>query len=88
MDIKNNILNGEFMVVEWIKNLSITFVATVLLIVLSIIYFGLMLWVVKVSSNAFFGPGLEANWAVFSAALMSAATVLAGALEKKPSKKR
>ena len=76
------------MVVEWIKNLTITFVATVLLIVLSIIYFGLMLWVVKVSSNAFFGAGLEANWAVFAAAIMSTGTVVAGALEKKPSKRR
>jgi hypothetical protein len=73
--------------VEWIKNLTITFVATVLIITLSIVYFGLLLWVVKVSSDAFFGPGLDANWAVFAAAIMSAATVLAGALEKKPSKK-
>jgi hypothetical protein len=75
------------MVVEWIKNLVITFVATVLLIVLAIIYFGVTLWVIRAASNVFFGAGLEANWAVFSAALMSAAVVMAGALEKKPSKR-
>ncbi|MFH0929571.1 MAG: hypothetical protein V1818_04470 [Candidatus Aenigmatarchaeota archaeon] len=75
------------MVVEWIKNLTITFVTTVLVIALSIVYFGLLLWVVKIASEAFFGPGLDANWAVFAAAIMSAATVIAGALEKKPSKK-
>ncbi|MFH1473294.1 MAG: hypothetical protein ABIE55_00205 [Candidatus Aenigmatarchaeota archaeon] len=73
--------------VEWIKNLTITFVTTVLVITLSIVYFGLLLWIVKMSSDAFFGPGLDANWAVFAAAIMSAGTVLAGALEKKPSKK-
>jgi len=73
--------------VEWIKNLAITFVTTVLIIFLSIVYFGILLWIVKISSDTFFGTGLEANWAVFAAAIMSAATVLAGSLEKKPSKK-
>lgn len=69
---------------ETLETLVVTFVASVLLIVLGIIYFGVTLWVVKAASRAFFGPGLEANWAVLSAALMSVGAILAGALEKKP----
>jgi len=75
------------MVVEWLKNLVITFVVSVIVIILAVIYFGITLWIIRVASNVFFGTGLEANWAVFSATIMATGAVLAGALEKKPSKK-
>ncbi|NIQ07942.1 MAG: hypothetical protein GWO20_20165 [Candidatus Korarchaeota archaeon] len=63
-----------------VETLVVTFVATVLLIILGIIYFGITLYIVKVASNLFFGKGLEANWAVLSAALLTFGALLAGAL--------
>jgi hypothetical protein len=63
--------------------LTVTFVASVLLIVLGIIYMGITLWVIKIASTTFFGSGLDANWAVLSASLLSTGAILAGALEKK-----
>ncbi|NIQ04562.1 MAG: hypothetical protein GWO20_02165 [Candidatus Korarchaeota archaeon] len=63
-----------------VEALVVTFVATVLLIILGIIYFGITLYIVKIASNLFFGKGLEANWAVLSAALLTFGALLAGAL--------
>jgi len=70
-----------------LKVLFVTFVASVLLIVLGLVYFGITLWIISSASNIFFGPGLEANWAVLSAALLSSAAIVAGSLEKKHFKK-
>ena len=70
-------------IIEALQALIVTFVASVLLIFLGIVYFGITLWVIKIATNAFFGTGLEVNWAVFSAALLSTGAILAGALEKK-----
>jgi len=77
---------GEIM--TGIRALAITFVASILMIILGIVYFAITLWVVQTASNLVFGPGLDANWAVFSAAIISTGAVLAGALEKKPTKGR
>jgi len=74
-------------ILEGLKAIFVTAIASVLLILLAIIYFGLTLWIIKGASNLFFGPGLEANWAVFSAALLATGSILAGALEKKPMKR-
>ena len=70
-----------------LEALVVTLVTSVLLILLGIVYFGVTLWIVKSASNYFFGPGLDANWAVLSAALMSVGAILAGAIEKKPSRR-
>ena len=71
---------------EALETLVVTAIASILMVLLGIIYFGITLWVVKTASNYFFGPGLEANWAVFSAAILSAGSILAGSLEKKRNK--
>lgn len=71
---------------EGLRSLVVTFVASLLLIILGIVYFGITLWVIKTASTYFFGTGLETNWAVLSAALLSTGAILAGALEKKPSR--
>ena len=68
---------------EGVEVLAVSAIATVLMIVLSIIYFGLTLWVVKVASANFFGAIPDPNWAVISAAILTTGTILAGALEKK-----
>ncbi|MBW6518601.1 MAG: hypothetical protein K0A89_08890 [ANME-2 cluster archaeon] len=55
--------------------------ASVLLIIVTIIYFGITLMVVKIGSDLFFGPGLDANFAVLAAAILSASGVLGGAFK-------
>lgn len=70
-------------IIDSMGTLVVTIVASLFLIIASIVYFGVTLWVVKTASTVFFGTGLEANWAVFSAALMSVGAIVAGALEKK-----
>ncbi len=68
---------------EGFQFIGVSLVAAVALIILGIVFFGVTLWIMKVASDFFFGPGLEANWAVLSAAIMSIGAVVAGALEKK-----
>lgn len=63
--------------------LIVTLVASIMLIVLSIIYFAVTLLVVNASSLIVLGEGLDPNWAVFSAAILSAGAIVASALEKK-----
>jgi hypothetical protein len=75
------------LILEGLKAIFVTIIASALLIFLSIIYFGITLWVIKGASNMFFGHGLEANWAVFSSALLATGSILAGALEKKPTRR-
>ena len=67
---------------ESLESTLLAIVASALLIIVTIIYFGITLWVVKIGSNMFFGPGLETNYAVLAAALLSASGVLGGALKE------
>jgi len=67
---------------ESFESLFITSIASILLIVLGIIYFGVTLLVIKLASRAVFGPGLQANWAVLAAAILAFGAILAGAIEK------
>ncbi|HDR53173.1 MAG TPA: hypothetical protein ENN60_00645 [archaeon] len=61
----------------------VTAITSLVLVLLAILYFGVTLWTIKAASTWFFGTGLDANWAVLSAAIVAAASVLAGAIEKK-----
>lgn len=70
-------------ITEGFETLITTVVTSILAVVLGIIYFGVTLWIIKMASGFFFGSGLDANWAVLSAALMSVGAILAGALETK-----
>ena len=72
---------------EGLKALFVSVIASIVLIILGIIYFGITLWVIKAASDIFFGTGLTANWAVFSASILATGAIIAGALEKKPFKK-
>ena len=68
---------------EGLGVIVVTAIASVVLLLLGIVYFGITLWVIKNASLWFFGVGLEANWAVMAAAVLSASSVIAGAMEKK-----
>ncbi|MDO9517919.1 MAG: hypothetical protein Q7J10_07725 [Methanosarcinaceae archaeon] len=67
---------------ESLESTLFAIIASALLIIVTIVYFGITLWVVKVGSEMFFGPGLETNYAVLAAALLSASGVLGGALKE------
>lgn len=61
----------------------VTLIASLVSILLGMLYFGVTLWVIKTASDFFFGSGIEANWAVLAAAILSTGAVLAGAIERK-----
>jgi len=63
--------------------LLVTLIATVMMVILGLIYFILTLLVVKGAANVMFTDDLSANWGVLAAALVTGAVILAGALEKK-----
>jgi type IV secretory pathway TrbL component len=68
---------------DGLTTLIVTMIASIMLILLSILYFGLTMWVVKVASNFFFGQAPDANYAVLSAAIIAVGGILAGAIENK-----
>lgn len=63
--------------------LFVTLVASAMLIVLSVIYFAVTLFTVNAASLVVLGEGLDPNWAVFSAAILSAGAIIASSFERK-----
>ena len=63
--------------------LVVTLIATVMMVILGLIYFALTLAVIKVSANAMFTDELSASTGALAAALVTMAVIIAGALEKK-----
>ncbi|MFT4310289.1 MAG: hypothetical protein ACMXYC_01525 [Candidatus Woesearchaeota archaeon] len=59
--------------------LVISLIASIVLIITSIIYFGVTLWIIKIASMIFFGEGLDINWAVLAATIMSTGAIIASA---------
>ena len=58
-------------------------VAAVTFIILALIFFMVFLWIVKTGASLLDLEGLEANWAVLAAAMLSSATVLGAAIESR-----
>lgn len=58
-------------------------VAAVMFIILGLIFFMVFLWIVKTGASLLDLEGLEANWAVFAAAILASATVLGAAIESR-----
>lgn len=54
-----------------------------MMVVLGLVYFFLTLLIVKVASDVLFDDTLSANMGALSAALVTAAVIISGALEKK-----
>lgn len=63
--------------------LAVTLVATVMMVVLGLIYFFLTLLIVKVATDVLFDDTLSASMGALAAALVTASVIIAGALEKK-----
>ena len=63
--------------------LVVTLIATIMMVILGLIYFAVTLAVIKVASNAMFTDELSASTGALAAALVTMAVIIAGALEKK-----
>ena len=63
--------------------LVVTLIATVMMVILGLIYFILTLLVIKGAANVLFTDDLSSNSGVLGAALVTGAVIIAGALEKK-----
>jgi hypothetical protein len=63
--------------------LVVTLIATVMMVILGLIYFALTLLVIKVAANVLFTDDLSASMGALAAALVTGAVMIAGALEKK-----
>jgi hypothetical protein len=63
--------------------LVVTLIATIMMVILGLIYFILTLVVIKGATDIMFTDNLSANWGALAAALVTMAVIIAGALEKK-----
>jgi hypothetical protein len=63
--------------------LVVTLIATVMMVILGLIYFVLTLFVIKAAANVMFTDELTASMGVLAAALVTGGVIIAGALEKK-----
>ena len=63
--------------------LLVTLIATVMMVILGLIYFVLTLLVIKGAANILFTDELGASSGALAAALVTGAVIIAGALEKK-----
>ncbi|MBN2014989.1 MAG: hypothetical protein JW778_07400 [Candidatus Altiarchaeota archaeon] len=70
-------------ILKGLAALPLTIVTSVILIFLGIIYFIITLLIVKVSAEIVLGAGqAEANWILFSAGLITAASMLGAAIQR------
>jgi len=65
---------------ELFENLFVTVVASLILIVMGMIYFIITLWVVKFSSNLM-GYSPDGNWVVLSTAVIVAGIMIGSAIK-------
>jgi hypothetical protein len=63
--------------------LVVTLIATIMMVILGLIYFVLTLLVIKGAANVLFTDELSASMGALAAALVTGAVIIAGALEKK-----
>ena len=63
--------------------LVVTLIATIMMVILGLIYFILTLVVIKGAANVMFTDDLSADMGALAAAIVTMAVIIAGALEKK-----
>ncbi|MCP8307359.1 MAG: hypothetical protein H3Z52_00150 [archaeon] len=69
-------------IVSGLKALVVALVASVMLILLGILYFTLMLFIIRMSTE-FIGYTLDGNWAVITAGLITLGVLIGSALERR-----
>lgn len=65
-----------------VATLGFTLISAAVFILMSIVFFFLNVWIIKVGAGFAGYPNLTGDWVVLSAALLSAATVISSALRK------
>ncbi len=69
-------------IISGIKSLVIALVASIMLIILAIIYFALTLFVVRFGAE-FVDYSVDGNWAVLTAGLITLGVIIGAALERR-----
>ena len=68
--------------IKGLANLSLTIVASLVLILLGAIYFMLTVWIIKLGAGwAGFGD-VEGNWVVLTAGIITAASIIGSAIQR------
>ena len=68
-------------IIKQFGNLAVTLIASVALILVSLMYFIITLWIVKAGA-AVLGYTIDGNWAVLSASLISVGSIIGSSLQK------
>jgi len=68
--------------VRGLSNLGLTIAASVVLILLGIVYFMLTIWIIKIGATWAGYPGIEGNMVVLTAGIVTAAAIIGSALQK------
>ena len=66
-----------------IRTTLFVLVASAVFIILGLIFFMIFLWIVKTGASAVGLEGLEANWAVLAAAILTFASIVSSAIESR-----
>ncbi len=65
-----------------LANLTLTMVASLILIFLGIVYFMITIWTIKIGASWAGFKAIDGNWVVLTAGIISAATLIGSALQK------
>ncbi|MFW5990803.1 MAG: hypothetical protein ACOCQX_01105 [Candidatus Nanoarchaeia archaeon] len=69
-------------VVKGFANLSVTIVASLVMILLGIIYFMLTVWIIKLGAAWAGFSNVEGNWIVLTSGIVTAAAIIGSAIQK------
>ncbi|MFT4260993.1 MAG: hypothetical protein ACMXX9_01015 [Candidatus Woesearchaeota archaeon] len=69
-------------VIAGVATLGFTLISAAVFILMSIIFFFLNVWIIKVGAGFAGFTALSGDWVVMSAAILSAATVISSALRR------
>lgn len=69
-------------IVKWVANLLTTVAASVILILLGIVYFMITVWMIKIGASWAGFPGLSGDWVVLTAGIVTAAAIIGSAIQK------
>jgi hypothetical protein len=65
-----------------LRTIMFALLSAAMLIALGLVFFMIYLWIVITGASLLGLTGLDTNWAVFAAAILSAATVVGAAIER------
>ena len=82
-DLKGSVGTMAQKVKGIVRTTLFALVASVVFIILGLIFFMIFLWIVKTGADLLDLEGLNANWAVFAAAILASTTVLGAAIESR-----